>query len=324
MNLGTSGIIFQTGNFASGPPFVPTSANNGLSVDTITGKIVLGNDAAGSSAILLSNREIPNGGFSLAVKDVTSTFGMGFFSSNFVNGVPIVANGYNKDSDTNAIFLQNTSGGTHAASLIGVYNNLSTNFRVGVTGSGFNSPFTLLQFPPDVCFFQTQSNGNNAQLYMTAQNGIFFQSDLVANPVTPSMKLQNGDLTMITGDILVKTSRINDNATRMRISPVAGALQIFTPGSGANVSIFNTGGTNGITFDAATRIIDCADTTTDMRIQSGTGRLGIGVAPTEKLQVNGNIRLSGIMNVAGTPGFTGTVTPVNSITVVGGIVTAVS
>ena len=46
-----------------GPPFLLTSANNGLSVDPVTGKIVLGNDAGLLTAALLSNREIPLSGF---------------------------------------------------------------------------------------------------------------------------------------------------------------------------------------------------------------------------------------------------------------------
>ncbi len=43
-----------------GPPFAATSANNGLSVDPVSGKIVLGNDVADPAAPagLLSNREI--------------------------------------------------------------------------------------------------------------------------------------------------------------------------------------------------------------------------------------------------------------------------
>jgi hypothetical protein len=45
----------------NGPPFVPTSADNGLSVDTVSGKIVLGNDIGdpGKPAQLLNPREIP-------------------------------------------------------------------------------------------------------------------------------------------------------------------------------------------------------------------------------------------------------------------------
>jgi len=52
-----------------GPPFVLNSAFNGLSVDAVTGQIVLGQDvgAAGNPAALVSNREIPMNGFWLAI-----------------------------------------------------------------------------------------------------------------------------------------------------------------------------------------------------------------------------------------------------------------
>ncbi len=57
---------------APGPPFDPTSADNGLSVDPITGKIVLGNDFGGTSAALLSGREIPFDGNGITFSDIFS------------------------------------------------------------------------------------------------------------------------------------------------------------------------------------------------------------------------------------------------------------
>ena len=47
----------------NGPPFVATAADNGLSVDPGTGRIVLGNDVGGSAAGLLSIRDIELNGF---------------------------------------------------------------------------------------------------------------------------------------------------------------------------------------------------------------------------------------------------------------------
>jgi len=52
-----------------GPPFLLTSADNGLSVDTVSGRIVLGQDvgAPGDPAQFLSAREIPMAGFSFTM-----------------------------------------------------------------------------------------------------------------------------------------------------------------------------------------------------------------------------------------------------------------
>lgn len=46
-----------------GPPFLLTSADNGLSVDPVSGRIVLGNDVGLLTAVLLSNRDLPMSGF---------------------------------------------------------------------------------------------------------------------------------------------------------------------------------------------------------------------------------------------------------------------
>jgi hypothetical protein len=66
MSLGVGNIIAQQKKeLTPGPPFALTAANNGLSVDPVSFRIVLGQafGAVGNPAILLSNREIPMGGF---------------------------------------------------------------------------------------------------------------------------------------------------------------------------------------------------------------------------------------------------------------------
>lgn len=54
-----------------GPPFLLTSADNGLSVDPVTGRIVLGQavGAVGNPAQFLSSREIPMAGFDFTMID---------------------------------------------------------------------------------------------------------------------------------------------------------------------------------------------------------------------------------------------------------------
>jgi hypothetical protein len=72
--MSAAGTFYGANTFFSpaGPPFSPTSAANGLSVDPVTKKIVLGNDTGGTLATLLSNREIPLLGFSLKMKSGTA------------------------------------------------------------------------------------------------------------------------------------------------------------------------------------------------------------------------------------------------------------
>lgn len=60
MGQGVTSLATNAKRPASGPPFVVGAANNGLSVDPVSGAIVLGNDIGSTLAILLSTREIPN------------------------------------------------------------------------------------------------------------------------------------------------------------------------------------------------------------------------------------------------------------------------
>lgn len=70
MGLGTTALNTNRKQDPSGPPFVAGSANNGLSVDPVTGKFVLGNDVGGALAALLSAREIPMAGFDIRLSGV--------------------------------------------------------------------------------------------------------------------------------------------------------------------------------------------------------------------------------------------------------------
>ncbi|HSC39852.1 MAG TPA: hypothetical protein VLD19_18345, partial [Chitinophagaceae bacterium] len=60
MGIGIVAITTSAKKEQSGPPFVSGAADNGLSVDSVSGKIVLGNDVGDPAApgALLSNREI--------------------------------------------------------------------------------------------------------------------------------------------------------------------------------------------------------------------------------------------------------------------------
>lgn len=60
MGIGVVGIQTSQKKEQAGPPFTSNSADNGLSVDAVSGRIVLGNDVGdpAAPAILLSNREI--------------------------------------------------------------------------------------------------------------------------------------------------------------------------------------------------------------------------------------------------------------------------
>jgi hypothetical protein len=72
MSVGQGSITTQQRRDAPanpGPPFNINSANNGLSVDPVTFRIVLGNDVGGNTATLLNNREIPCDNFQVSLRN---------------------------------------------------------------------------------------------------------------------------------------------------------------------------------------------------------------------------------------------------------------
>lgn len=69
MSNGLGLVVRHNKKAAGGAPFPAGTANNGLSVDAVTGKIVLGDNTGGVLSTLLSDREIPMAGFSFAMHD---------------------------------------------------------------------------------------------------------------------------------------------------------------------------------------------------------------------------------------------------------------
>lgn len=91
MNAGQGSLASASRNRpapAPGPPFPANSADNGCSVDPVSGRIVFGNDTGALTATLLSNREIPLAGFNIDFTDIglrNQIFPAGFIAQDLVN-----------------------------------------------------------------------------------------------------------------------------------------------------------------------------------------------------------------------------------------------
>lgn len=96
----------------SGSPFTAGSAINGLSVNA-AGKIVLGNDTGGTTAKLLSAREVPMNGFNLMLSGATGNLLIGTVTDNAKGRLQV--NG--KASFLNGALFINTGGFGGAPSL---------------------------------------------------------------------------------------------------------------------------------------------------------------------------------------------------------------
>jgi hypothetical protein len=146
MNAGQGSLAGSPRNRppSAGPPFVATAANNGTSVDPVTGKIVLGNDIGGTAAQLLNAREIDFNNFSLQFID-TAAPGL--------PGTTLFANGY----------FQVTKDFPSSNGFFGSSTDTSGDFQINSDLSipGATPPRLALatQIPADLIYLQNDATG---------------------------------------------------------------------------------------------------------------------------------------------------------------------
>lgn len=267
-----------------GPPFALNSADNGLSVDPVSGKIVLGNDVGLFTAILLSDRELPMAGFKwswlngtnrqFVVDPLLDQFILGDYD-NASNGMALLI-----DDGTQAINIGALSTGNFTQILID-------------DGSGMviNTAGTL---------FGHKDVSSNRYLVSDPVNGLYQFGDIDGAGNRTLLSVDDGNFVVDLGSVAGGNFYEMDVSTGEVVIFGGGALQVrFSPVTASGVwEIGDLGGlANGtrIIFDDATGIFSFANTT----------------------------NTSGI-TINGMAGFTGTVTPVTSITVEAGIVTNVT
>lgn len=162
-----SGIIFKGVDSysagSSGPPFPLNSAENGLSVDTITRRIVLGG-SAGSPATLLDNREIDLNGFSINLLD--AAVGNTLLNSSNIQ--------INEVTGANFIGLfANPAGGSAELSLF-------SDTTIGATGPRISMQNGISTVEIDLTGAEnfTVSQGGNAMLLLSNVNAIYQLGDV--------------------------------------------------------------------------------------------------------------------------------------------------
>ena len=246
-----------------GPPFVITSANNGLSVDPISGKIVLGQSlgAVGDPAGLLDAREIPMNGFPFQFDDIGG--GNKFLLIDQTNGLYELGD---IDGAGNNIFL--------------IIDDTNLDIQLGDINGVINGTFI-------------EVNVNAGEVKLVALDGISGASgvDVLNNPFVHSVSVN-----------------ASDGST--------GSFALFEDVE--NLLIRLDDGNSGLFFNYNFQTFALGNFT-----GVGNGNL-ITVDDTNSKILIANTAGNAIVNINGADGFTGTVTPVTSITVDGGIVTAVS
>lgn len=315
---------------APAPPFASNAADNGLSVDGVSGRIVLGNDAGATAAALLSNREIPlagfifqmtqgnpnNGVFSVEGNNIDDVIRFAMFTGNDVAGgftlMDVVHNDFSiQQSDgtvTGFLGLNPVNGAIVRHDIIStVEATLSGGIVLNVIpNDGFhfvrNSLTNHDYFSIDMVtrLFQLGDIGidlNGSAIAIDDTNRFF--SFYVGAPANEFLKVDPFNSTYWLGDIpaAVDSTYIYNDAINFNVN--AAGNQVISTDINIDQYIFG---------DIST-------------VASGIRMNMIGPANQIAFD-NAAHNVSIVMNTV--LGFTGTVAPVNTITVNGGIVTNVA
>lgn len=169
MGIGVIGIQTNQKKEQAGPPFVSGSAANGLSVDPVTGQIVLGQDvgAAGDPAILTSVREIPFSGQGIILSDTPSLINTLFFPG-FIQ-INTATSGVILDQDS--LQIARTSPGSPAIILL---NDTFAQVIQGMDSTGIYTMVSNLvgqfgQYNPATGNWQVGNNPGNPGAFNGAQ-----------------------------------------------------------------------------------------------------------------------------------------------------------
>jgi hypothetical protein len=287
------------------------SADNGLSVDG-TGVIVLGQDigAVGDPAQLLSPREIPLNGFSLNIRDALGNSYLLLDNTNFQSFVTAV------DGLGNASNLLLTAVGGGQWNLI-AQGAAST---ITETGDSINRLFSVKE-------------GSNSFLLLDFVNGLYEIGDISGAGNGAFLRVDDAGTQEIQA-LANGAFRYEDTAgNSFFIADASGGMtggdisNLFA-GAGSQFQVF--GGSRRLAFT----INNFTNFLFEIDASAGSYRLGDrdGIFNGNFLDIDDNASqfkvtnsaLNATMVINGVLGFTGTVSPVTSITVNGGIVTNVT
>jgi len=259
--VGTGG--FGTANnspFSAGPPFPLSAAENGLSVDPVTGRVVLGNDVGAVTAALLSTREIPMSGQTLRL-------------------------------------LQNAFRTEMTGDILQIFDAVNTDYAASL-GVGTAGVLTL--------------GGNST----TGGSPRMILGDNSPFGAVTTIRQRFTELQVLAGANRMLTA--NDSTNEYFFGDVDGGMYLFI-NSGGNQTLLTTNmGRTMQLWNYATEQVLIGDTgllTTGMNATIDIGAGSFAVANTAS---------NAFYSANGVPGITGTFVAPASITVNGGIVTAVT
>lgn len=321
MSIGAPALTTSQKKEKSGAPFPAGSADNGLSVDPITGRIVLGNDDPGILATLLNDREIPLDAFGVTFSSIPNDVfnlirfdGMRVHNAAFTEQVVISKASINirDDVGTQGPQLQFNSGGN----IIDIFKVLGTKVLEIDDATG----------PPALGLLQLDFANAISQIgdFRTVQNGNRFRIDdgigqfsMGINGVGSFLLLDNqvnlyeiGDVSgLVNGTKLAindATQSFNfDNITSAfaQFNCAGGEMRLNKPGSNSFIQVINAGFSDGLRIDSANNsirslagtgsvLISPAVSTSDPGSGAGLWKLGVRVVAASVVDVTGYIETS--------------------------------
>jgi hypothetical protein len=307
---------------APSPPFALNSAFNGLSVDTVTGQIVFGQDvgAVGDPAAFVSDREIPMSFFDLTLflNNSADAFAALRFNNDPVN--PTGNIGSVQPGGDNGATLNWQGGDPLGASPLMQMQAFTLNTVLAM--AMLNDEISTAQLGAR---YDDGVSGNQTGMLIDFFNQVWEYGDVTDTFNGNKLIVDDGTQQWGIGQrTLVQNLLLN--------LPAVGIGLSFFDSNGNNPFLLPDPGTGGIAFisapDFSTQLA-LADAGSGSLAQLGdTGASTTGMTlqvdvPNSEVAIN-NTGGTAIVRINTVPGFTGVVAPVNTITVDGGIVTNVA
>jgi hypothetical protein len=261
MGIGIVSLQTSQKREQAGPPFVSNSADNGLSVDAVTGHIVLGNDVGDplAPAALLSNREILTDNtlalFSLTLNSPTSGV------TTLLDGTQVQVSATNVIAPA-AVGVTSVAGGT---STLGVTTGAGGVATLSVSSGAGGQTLVDIRCGPDI--FQIVPSGGGTTRFNIGNGfppgGVMEFANTVGQiQVGPTLTTSNTADFQITGTTTYRRFIQSTSAAVFNVDRDLDSGKLFRNGAAVNFALPNMAGANsrpGFVFRA--RVFNAAGIT---------------------------------------------------------------
>lgn len=281
MSIGVVSITTSQKREQAGPPFVSTSADNGLSVDATSGKIVLGNEVGdpAAPAQLLTDREIitedPVGNLLSLILNAVQNL-----STNTINGNSIAIAGADNALPSLTISGGNSSTVTNSATA-GNGSTVNTTYQTGDNGTthvvlrtGTTNGNILFDLRAGLEILRTFWSGAGSFTIGVTNFGVVvncmqFMTATQQIQVGPTLRTKNAADFQISGTVTSYMQPQGQGAGTYNVDRDVDSGKLFTNSGAANLALPNLAGAN---FRSGLNIHATCTNAAGVTITAGTGQ----------------------------------------------------